>query len=313
MGLLDAFDSLIPTGGKKSRTLVAAGEPALATLVGIRVIERSETADRWHFALDVHGTAGTFRAGCQQTLGVDAARGATIGAQIPVRHDGEHVIIAEAAWFGNEAGAAARDGNTRWKAVTPPPPGIDDDRMRKHQNAVAAATPVTVTVVSVDPTDWEERWALVVQVDGGDGAPTRVTGRVPHYGARRTVQGARLPAGLASDATVLIDWYALAVGPAPERLAPLGPPAVSCPERQAAAPTPAVVPYEFESKAAAKEFQSWLKLRVMHSSGLPAASLSSAMKRFKVDAVSWADLDAKWTERCRNNANLAEQLRIAGG
>lgn len=311
MALLDAFESLLPTGGRASRKLIASGALAEAIVVGVRVTEHSERADRWEYSLDVHAADGTFRAGCRQSLHVVARRAATVGGRVPVRHDGKRAIIDEDELSAG-SGAAARTGNTDWKAIDPPPDGISDDRLKSHQRKVAEAQPTTVTVTEVEPAGGEERWTFAALVDAEEAHEVPIKGRVPDYAASRVTRGARLPAGRTVDGTVLIDWIAAVSGiappvfsrelhaPTPEPVAPRMPRAVE-------------VPYEFESKADAKEFQNWLRLRAMQSSGPPASSVAPAMRKFGVDPDAWPTLDAKWMDRCESNANLAEQLRLSGG
>jgi len=310
MALIDLLSHLIPTGGRKSRSLISSGERANATVAGIRVTERGESPPRWEYALDVHAATGTFRAGCRQTLGAGARRAATIGGQVAVLHRNGQVIIDEATMMGGDAGVAASTGNTGWRQVEPPPVGISDERFAKHQAAVAGATATTVTVVEVKPTDWEERWSLVALVEGDSDRRITVTGKVPHYAAGSVVPGSKLPAGLTSTGAVVIDWFAAATTRAPLRnqLAPATPPT----NERAATPADAR-PYQFESKSDAKEFQAWLKLRAVRSSGVPESTLVIAMKKFGIAADSWPSIDTKWSQRCNSNPDLAEQLRLAKG
>jgi len=309
MVLFDWLSNLIPTGGKKSRSLISSGERANATVVGIRVTDPADSVRRWDYGLDVHAATGSFRAGCRQSLDADARRAATLGRQVAVRHRDGQAIIDEAALVGGHAGAAASSGHTGWKQVEPPPPGISDERLNKHQAAVMSATPTTVTVVAVEPQDWEERWSFVASVDGDAGRTVTVTGTVPHYAAARVVPGSQLPAGLTPGGDVLIDWFAVAAIRAP---LPHGPAAT--PPDTAGPATPKVAsPYQFESGSDAKEFQTWLKLRAIRSSGVPASVLATAMKKLGVAADSWPSIDTKWSERCQSDPGLAEQLRLARG
>ena len=313
MPLFDLLSHLIPAGGKKSRSLVSSGEQASATVVGIRVEDRADSPTRWEYALDVHAAAGTFRAGCRQSLGVDARRAAALGRHVVVRHRGGQVMIDEGALAGSDAGAAASTGNTGWKQVDPPPVGILDERFSKHQAAIISATATTVTVVSVEPTDGEERWSFTALVDGGAGRTVTVRARVPHYAAGQVAPGSRLPAGLTSMGDVLIDWFAVAANRTPNQ--PQEPPPAPTPPTDTAAalsPSPAP-PHQFESRSDAKEFQAWLKLRAVRASGVPDSVLATAMKKFGIAAESWPSIDIKWSQRCQSDPNLAEQLRLARG
>lgn len=318
------LDLLLPTGGRKSRKLIANGERAEATVAGIRVTELADSPVRWEYALDVHAPTGTFRVGCRQALSGPAHRAATIGRRIPVRHDRTHASIDEAAMMGSGAGAAAATGNTGWKSIDPPDPGVVDARLRRTHRKLQDLTSIRAVLVTVESKESEERWRLTVLAGDSD-LPVAATHKVPHYAASRVVPGAELPARLKDDGTVLIDWVAVTEMPEStgRAVAPVATvasePAVGRVEMVAPKPAPQPtsssisVPYEFRDKADAKEFQAWLKLRVMQSHGVPAARLAKAMAKSDIAVADWSSVDSTWIQRCQSNPALAEQLRLAGG
>lgn len=235
---------------------------------------------------------------------------------------------------GSDAGAAAAIGNTGWKSIDPPAPGVVDGRLGRNHHKLQGLTPVRARVVTVEPRESEERWRLTVLVGDSDRS-VAATHTVPHYAASRVIPGAELPARLNDDGTVLLDWVAVTEMPAGGAVAPIAKvgsePTMAPVGAAASAPVVAAVttvasepaspdtssqigvPYEFSDKADAKEFQAWIKLRAMQAHGVPAERLAKAMTKSDIAVADWSSVDSKWTQRCRSNPALAEQLRLAGG
>ncbi len=211
-----------------------------------------------------------------------------------------------------DAGAAAATGNTGWKSIDPPGPGVVDARLQGSHRKLHDLTSVRARIVTVEPTESEERWKLTVLVGDSD-RPVATTHKVPHYAASRVVPGAELPARLQDDGALLMDWVAVAEMPGSPGLA-AAPGATVSSERAPQATTSQIgVPYEFSGTADAKEFHDWLKLRAMQSHGIPAPRLAKAMAKANISEADWSSVDSKWMQRCRSNHALAEQLRLAGG
>ena len=217
--LLDAIDLLLPTGGRKSRRLLAEGEAASARVVGIRIRTSGERADRWEYALEVLGKE-PFRAGCRQSLSPTARTRARLGALVPVRHRDGQVIIDEPAFADGEGSEAARTGNVGWKALSKPPTeGVEDERLDKQRRRARKAKHATAKVDSVQSSTsalgMATRWDIAMTVIDPQGHdPVRVErASVPEYARELLVAGADLPIALdpSRPDRAIVDWEAAAV------------------------------------------------------------------------------------------------------
>lgn len=217
--LSDAIDLLLPTGGRKSRRLLAEGEAASARVVGIRIRTRGEGADRWEYALEVLGPA-PFQAGCRQSLSTRARTRARLGALVPVRHRNGQVIIDEPAFADGEGADAARTGNVGWKALSKPPAeGVEDERLDQQRRRARKGEPATARVDSVQTSTsamgMATRWDIALTVIDPDGHdPVRIErASVPEYARDLLVAGTNLPVAIdpsRPDRTI-VDWEAAAV------------------------------------------------------------------------------------------------------
>ena len=217
--LLDAIDSLLPTGGRKSRRLLTEGEAASARVVGIRIRTSGDRADRWEYALEVLGEA-PFRAGCRQSLSTEARTRVRLGGLVPVRHRDGRVIIDEPALSDGEGSDAARTGNVGWKALSKQPTeGVEDQRLDQQRRRARKGMAVTARVDSVESTTaamgMAERWNIAMTAIDADVHHAIQLERafVPEYVRELLVAGAELP--IAMDPSrpdrAIVDWETAAV------------------------------------------------------------------------------------------------------
>ena len=226
MGFLDhLLDPLSGVGGVgkrlhrnavKGEKLLREGGRAQARIVGIRVTPGgADSPDEQEYALVFTGDAGqTVRAGCRQPLG-ELLPDVRLGMEVPVRHDGERVIIDTPAM-----GAPADEG-WGWKALgDPPPDGIVDytfEREKEHRKGTEAVVTILAAERSMVLGIATANVDLGVRVAPVDGTPPYETtlkrALIPFYALHLAEPGTEVPGVVRNGKPdkVKIDWGAAAV------------------------------------------------------------------------------------------------------
>jgi hypothetical protein len=211
--------------GRRGRKLLARGEQATATIVGIKVTRTANGDDagsnskHYAYALDVQqGKGAPVRMGCRQYFSPERRR-VGLGSQVVVRHRKGRVIID---WRGTLAGlgsdnARLGDSTEWWKPLKDPPaPGIEDHEQNGNRKRIAAGQAAHATVLKINALEGLFGSIENVDVDvelaypDGTKAPGLLRKVIaPDYAHHLLRPGAVLPVGVDKGGSrITVDWVA---------------------------------------------------------------------------------------------------------